>query len=60
MSYTGNKTMIDLTNKFKFYQDIRLWPKNSDFNYKAWFENFDTGEERNLAQRILVFFHIFP
>ena len=40
----------DLTNKFKFYQDIRLWPKNSDFNYEAWLDNFDAGEERNLAQ----------
>ena len=60
MSYTGNKTMIDLTNKFKFYQDIRLWPKNSDFNYEAWLDNFDAGEERNLAQCILDFFIFFP
>lgn len=60
MSYTGNKTMVDQTNKFKFYQDIRLWPKNSDFNYEAWLDNFDAGEERNLAQCILDFFIFFP
>ena len=50
----------DLTNKFKFYQEIQLWPKNSDFNYEGWLENFDAGEERGLAQHILDFFIYFP
>jgi hypothetical protein len=31
----------DLTNKFKFYQDIRLWPKNSDHDYEGWLDNLE-------------------
>lgn len=42
----------DLLPKFKFYQDIRIWPKNSDFDYEGWLENF-TQDEQKIAQKIL-------
>lgn len=51
--------MIDLNTKFKFYQDIQLWPKAHDFNYKGWLDNF-SKEERPLAEKILDFFVYFP
>lgn len=49
----------DFLSKFKFYQDIQLWPKAADFNYEGWLENFDNSE-RPLAERILNFFVYFP
>lgn len=49
----------DLTNKFKFYQDIRLWPKDSDFDYEGWLDNFN-ADEQVIAQKILDFFVYFP
>ena len=50
--------MKDLS-KFRFYQDIQLWPRSSDFNYEGWLDNF-TNEEFPLARRILDFFVYFP
>ena len=49
----------DLLPKFKFYQDIRLWPKDSDFDYEGWLENF-APDEQEIAQKILDFFVYFP
>lgn len=49
----------DLMPKFKFYQDIRLWPKDSDFDYEGWLDNFNP-DEQVIAQRILDFFVYFP
>ena len=49
----------DLLPKFKFYQEIQLWPKAQDFNYKGWLDNFDHGE-RALAEKILDFFVYIP
>ena len=51
--------MTDLLQKFKFYQDIQLWPKAADFNFEGWLDNFDNSE-RSLAERILDFFVYFP
>ena len=51
--------MVDLLHKFKYYQDIRLWPKNSEFDYEGWLENFSV-DEQPIAQRILDFFVYFP
>ena len=45
----------DLLLKFKFFQDIRMWPKNSDFDYGGWLENFSQDEQK-IAQKILDFF----
>lgn len=49
----------DLLQKFKFFQDIRMWPKNSDFDYEGWLENFNQDEQK-IAQKILDFFVYFP
>lgn len=49
----------DLLPKFRFYQDIQLWPINADFNYTGWLDNF-SKEEQYLAQKILDFFVYFP
>lgn len=49
----------DLLPKFKFFQDIRIWPKNSDFDYEGWLENFSQDEQK-IAQKILDFFVYFP
>ena len=49
----------DLLLKFKFFQDIRMWPKNSDFDYEGWLENFSQDEQK-IAQKILDFFVYFP
>ncbi|MCR5574211.1 MAG: hypothetical protein K6F78_05255 [Bacteroidaceae bacterium] len=51
--------MTDLLPKFKFYQDIRLWPKDSDFDYEGWLDNF-SRDEQEIAQKILDFFVYFP
>lgn len=51
--------MTDLLPKFNFYQDIQLWPINSDFNYSGWLGNF-SKEEQELAAMILDFFVYFP
>lgn len=51
--------MKDLLSKFKYYQDIQLWPRNQDFNYEGWLDNF-AKEEQELAQLILDFFVYFP
>ena len=52
-------TQQDLLPKFKFFQDIRIWPKNSDFDFEGWLENF-SQDEQEIAQRILDFFVYFP
>ena len=49
----------DLLSKFKFYQDIRLWPKDNDFDYEGWLDNF-SHDEQIIAQKILDFFVYFP
>lgn len=49
----------DLLTKFKFYQDICIWPKNSDFDYEGWLENYAQSEQQ-IAQKILDFFVYFP
>ena len=49
----------DLLTKFKFYQEIQMWPKAADFNYEAWLDNFDSNE-RALAERIMDFFVYIP
>ncbi len=49
----------DLLQRFKFFQDIRMWPKNSDFDYEGWLENFSKDEQK-IAQKILDFFVYFP
>lgn len=49
----------DLLTKFRFYQNIQLWPKASDFNYEGWLENF-SNDEQKIAQKILDFFVYFP
>lgn len=49
----------DLLLKFKFFQDIRMWPKNSDFDYEGWLDNFSQDEQK-IAQKILDFFVYFP
>jgi len=51
--------MQDLLTKFKFYQEIQLWPKAADFNYEGWLENFDS-DERALAEKIIDFFVYIP
>lgn len=54
-----NNMNQDLLQKFKFFQDIRLWPKDSDFDYEGWLENF-APDEQKIAQKILDFFVYFP
>lgn len=49
----------DLLSKFRFYQEIQLWPKAADFNYEGWLENFDS-DERALAEKIMDFFVYIP
>lgn len=51
--------MTDLLQKFKFYQDIRLWPKDSDFDYEGWLDNFNNDEQK-IALAILDFFIFYP
>ena len=51
--------MVDLSKKFKFYQEIQLWPKEIEFNASGWLGNF-SASERHLAEKILEFFVYFP
>lgn len=50
---------VDIS-RYRFFQDIHLWPTMSELNYEGWIENFDEGEERELAAQILAFFVYFP
>lgn len=50
----------DTLTKCKYYRDIRLWPLSDEFNYDQWLANFQEGEERDIAMRILEFFTYFP
>ncbi len=49
----------DLLPKLKFYQEIQMLPKASEFNYEGWLDNFDSSE-RSLAEQILDFFVYIP
>lgn len=46
----------DLTNKFKFYQEMGLWPRTIKLNYNRWLENFTDEKDRKIASQILDFF----
>lgn len=45
---------------YEFFQDVHLWPLNSDFNYKRWLENFEDGDDRDIARIILDGFVYIP
>lgn len=47
-------------SKYQYYQDVQLWPLTSEFNYKRWLENFEEGEDRQIAKHILDFFVYIP
>lgn len=48
--------MTDQINKYKFYQDMGLWPRNVKLNYGRWLDNFTDEEDRKIASQILDFF----
>lgn len=48
--------MADLINKFKFYQEMNLWPRTVKLNYVRWLENFKDESDRKIAEQILDFF----
>lgn len=47
-------------SRYRFYQDIQVWPTMRELDYEGWIENFADGEDRDLAQRILDFFVYIP
>lgn len=47
-------------SKYQFLQEVQLWPINRVFNYSQWLENFDEGEDREIAKQILDTFIYIP
>ena len=46
--------------KYRFFQEVQLWPYSRDLNYESWLKNFTDGEEQEIASRILNFFVYIP
>lgn len=53
------RRMVSLS-AYHYFQDVGLWPLAKDLNYEQWLNNFDEGEDQELAKRILDFFVYIP
>lgn len=51
--------MLDLST-YHFYREVQLWPLARELNYEQWLNNFEEGEDQDIAQRILDFFVYIP
>mgnify|MGYP001575716458 CR=1 FL=1 len=56
MSGTMNKSK----DKATFFQQVHVWPLSSSINYEGWLSNFQTTEDKHIAECILDFFTYFP
>lgn len=54
------RQVMDELNTYQYYQEVHLWPLNNELNYTQWLENFEEGEDRDIARRILDFFVYVP
>lgn len=51
---------MDELSTYQFYQEMHLWPLTTELNYEQWLNNFNEGEDRNIARQILDFFVFVP
>ena len=54
MKYTSD------LDRLRFYREMQLWPVSRKLNYENWLNNFDTPEDKEIAEQILKFFIYIP
>lgn len=54
MSYTPD------LDRLRFYREMQLWPISRKLNFENWLANFQTDEDKEIAEHILKFFVYIP
>lgn len=54
MSYTPD------VDALRFYREVQLWPVARKLNFENWLANFETDEDKEIAEQILKFFVYIP
>lgn len=52
----ADNQLIETKERSRFFQTVQAWPLDNELNFNDWLNNFDEGEERNIACNILDFF----
>lgn len=47
-------------NRLRFYREMQLWPISRKLNFENWLANFETDEDKEIAEHILKFFVYIP